>query len=73
MAQRYSWPKVGWDTTVLPWLHDQLASYQIMAIEQFAVSDWSCILRIATEKGDLYLLDFLVTDIPGKCRLVWRS
>lgn len=55
MAQRYPWPKAGWDTTVLPWLHEQLVSYQIMAIEQFVVSDWSCILRIATEKGDLYL------------------
>ncbi|MEO7021556.1 MAG: GNAT family N-acetyltransferase [Ktedonobacteraceae bacterium] len=56
-VQRRSWTQRGWYTTALSWLEEQLTArgYQTREIEQFAVSDWSCILRIQTEQGALYL------------------
>lgn len=54
---RRPWARIGWYDTVLAWLEKQLEklSYQAIAIEQCEVSDWSCISRIHTEGGDLYL------------------
>ncbi len=57
VVQRRPWATRGWYATMLSWLEGQLASlgYQAREVEQLAVSDWSCILRIQTDRGDLYL------------------
>ena len=57
IVQRHPWTKRGWYASVLSWLEGQLAErgYQAKMVEQLAVSDWSCILRVQTGRGDLYL------------------
>lgn len=58
VEKRRSWARTGWYSGVLTWLRAQLEQlgYEDDArIEQYEVSDWSCILCVFTQRGTLYL------------------
>lgn len=55
--QRRPWVVRGQYTIILSWVGERLAEegYHIKVVEQLAVSDWSYILRIQTQKGNVFL------------------
>jgi hypothetical protein len=52
------WTRPGWFDSVTAWLNGQLEQLDYQAsgeVEQFALTDWSCIVRVATRQGVLYV------------------
>lgn len=57
LIQRRPWARPGWYRAAVNWLTPRLTAlgYQVETIEQLALTDWSCILRIHAPQGDGYL------------------
>lgn len=55
--ERVAWARLGWLDTATAWIHsqlDRLGYTGVGAVEQVRIRPWSAVLRVATDRGDVY-------------------